>query len=102
MNKRFEKELDFFLYGTYEPKRFPESNQVLDEHTGLRVLNWRCRVNKPEYKMKMVEHFYNLALEDVRKEVENMKAPIEYNKMEEEAFRSSLSTVIDFIDDLTK
>lgn len=32
-----EKEIDFFLYGTCTPERFPNTMQVRDEHTGLKV-----------------------------------------------------------------
>lgn len=62
-----EQEIDFFLYGTYTPERFPNTMQVRDEHTGLRVNDWKCRVNKPEYKVEFARHFYELGL-NVRKD----------------------------------
>lgn len=74
MNDRIAKELDYFLYGSYEPKRFPNSNQVRDEHTGLLVLDWKCWVNKPEYKVEMVKHFYDLALKDIKQEIMTLKS----------------------------
>lgn len=62
-----EKEIDFFLYGTYTPERFPNTMQVRDEHTGFRVNDWKFWVNKPEYKVKFARHFYELG-RNARKE----------------------------------
>lgn len=56
----FARELDFFLYGSYTPERFPNSMQVRDEHSGLKVNDWKCWVNRPELKIEMVKHFFTL------------------------------------------
>lgn len=57
-----EKEIDFFLYGTYTPERFPNIMQVRDEHTGFKVNDWKWWVNNPEYKVEFARHFYELGL----------------------------------------
>lgn len=56
----FARELDFFLYGSYAPERFPNSMQVRDGHSGLRVNDWKCWVNRPELKIEMVKHFFTI------------------------------------------
>ncbi len=56
----FARELDFFLYGSYTPERFPNSMQVRNEHSGLKVNDWKCWVNSPELKIEMVKHFFTL------------------------------------------
>ena len=56
----FARELDFFLYGSYTPERFPNSMQVRDEHSGLKVNDWKSWVNRPELRIEMVKHFFTL------------------------------------------
>jgi len=56
----FARELDFFLYGSYTPERFPNSMQVRDEHSGLKVNDWKCWVNRPELRIEMVKHFFTI------------------------------------------
>ena len=58
----FEKEIDFFLYGTYTPKRYPDTMQVRDEHTGLTCIDWKCWVQRPEYRIEFAKHFYELGI----------------------------------------
>lgn len=86
MNERLEQEIDRFLISKESTTYIPSGK-------------FTTSFKDPR---KIAKHFYNLALKDVRKAVENMDAPIEYNKMEADSFCYALSTVIDFIDNLTK
>lgn len=63
----FEEEIDTFMYGTRNPERFPDSVQVRDKHTGLRVLDWKCYVNNPKHKIDFAKYFYELGLKAVQK-----------------------------------
>lgn len=58
----FEEEIDIFMYGTRNPERFPDTFQVRDEHTGLNVLDWKCYVNNPKYRIEFAKYFFELGL----------------------------------------